>query len=137
MSLTSGVCSALDPSFNLWDSVEPYAAQLIRDERGNVVGDLGRQALDNAALVWRLPKRIDGLVTRIEDGSVAVANPGLERRVIRLEHAARRLVSALLFGALLIAGALVRADDTVFGTVLMAVSAIPLLHAVFSGRRPG
>ncbi|KJC63149.1 ABC1 kinase family protein [Agreia bicolorata] len=137
MSLTSGVCSALDPSFNLWDSVEPYAAQLIRDERGNVVGDLGRQALDNAALVWRLPKRIDGLVARIEDGSVAVANPGLERRVIRLEHAARRLVSALLFGALLIAGALVRADDTVFGTVLMAVSAIPLLHAVFSGRRQG
>jgi len=137
MSLTSGVCSALDPSFNLWDSVEPYAAQLIRDERGNVVGDLGRQALDNAALVWRLPKRVDGLIARLEDGSVAVANPGLERRVIRLEHAARRLVSGLLFGALLIAGALVRADDTVFGTVLMAGSAIPLLHAVFSGRRHG
>jgi predicted unusual protein kinase regulating ubiquinone biosynthesis (AarF/ABC1/UbiB family) len=137
MSLTSGVCSALDPAFNLWDSVEPYAAQLIRDERGNVVNDLGRQAFDTATVAWNLPKRIDGLVTRIEDGSVAVSNPGLERRVIRLEHAARRLVSAMLFGALLIAGALVRPDDTVFGTVLMAVSALPLLHAVFSGRRAG
>ena len=137
MSLTSGVCSALDASFNLWDSVEPYAAQLIRDERGNVVGDLGRQALDSATIALRLPKRIDGLVTRIEDGSIAVSNPGLERRVIRLEHAARRLVSALVFGALLIAGALVRSDDTVFGTVLMAISAVPLLHALFSGRRAG
>jgi predicted unusual protein kinase regulating ubiquinone biosynthesis (AarF/ABC1/UbiB family) len=137
MSLTSGVCSALDASFNLWDSVEPYAAQLVRDERGNVAGDLGRQALDNAAIAWRLPKRLDGLVTRIEDGSVAVANPGLERRIVRLERTARRVVSALLFGALLIAGALVRADDTVFGTVLMSVSALPLLHALFSGRRTG
>ncbi|KQM58633.1 ABC1 kinase family protein [Agreia sp. Leaf210] len=137
MSLTSGVCSALDASFNLWDSVEPYAAQLIRDERGNVVSDLGRQALDSATIALRLPKRIDGLVTRIEDGSIAVSNPGLERRVIRLEHAARRVVSALLFGALLVAGALVRSDDTVFGTVLMAISAIPLLHALFSGRRAG
>jgi hypothetical protein len=98
---------------------------------------LGRQALDSATIALRLPKRIDGLVTRIEDGSIAVANPGLERRVIRLEHAARRLVSALVFGALLIAGALVRSDDTVFGTVLMAISAVPLLHALFSGRRAG
>jgi predicted unusual protein kinase regulating ubiquinone biosynthesis (AarF/ABC1/UbiB family) len=137
MSLTSGVCSALDPAFNLWDSVEPYAAQLIRDERGNVVNDLGRQAFDTATVAWNLPKRIDGLVTRIEDGSVAVSNPGLERRVMRLEHAARRLVSAMLFGALLIAGALVRPDDAVFGTVLIAVSALPLLHAIFSGRRAG
>jgi predicted unusual protein kinase regulating ubiquinone biosynthesis (AarF/ABC1/UbiB family) len=135
MSLTSGVCSALDPAFNLWDSVEPYAAKLIRDERGNVVNDIVRQALDNAALAWRLPQRVDRLVTRIEDGSIAVANPGLERRAIRLEYVARRLVSAVLFGAVLVAGALVRADDVVFGTALMAASAIPLLHAVFSGRR--
>jgi predicted unusual protein kinase regulating ubiquinone biosynthesis (AarF/ABC1/UbiB family) len=137
MSLTSGVCSALDESFNLWDSVEPYAAQLVRDERGNVVGDVGRRALDNAAIAWRLPQRLDDLVTRIEDGSVVVANPGLERRVVRLERSARRVVSALLFGALLIAGALVRGDDTVLGTVLMVASAIPLLHALFSGRRAG
>jgi hypothetical protein len=43
----------------------------------------------------------------------------------------------MLFGALLIAGALVRPDDAVFGTVLIAVSALPLLHAIFPGRRAG
>jgi hypothetical protein len=41
----------------------------------------------------------------------------------------------VLFAGLLIAGAVVRADDTVFGTVLMAVSALPLLHALFSRSR--
>jgi predicted unusual protein kinase regulating ubiquinone biosynthesis (AarF/ABC1/UbiB family) len=132
MSLTSGVCSALDPQFNLWDSVEPYAAQLLRDERGNVVTDAARQALEIAGVAWRLPKRLDAIATRIEDGSVAVANPGLERRIARLEATARRLVSALLFGALLVAGALLHADDEVLSTALMVGSILPLLHTLFA-----
>lgn len=135
MSLTSGVCSSLNPAFNLWDSVEPYASQLIRDEGGNVVQDLGKQALDNAGIAWGLPKRLDGLVTRFEDGTVAVASPGLERRVARLERSVGRAVSAVLFGALLIAGAVLRPDDDVLGTALMVVSLLPLLHALFAGRR--
>jgi len=135
MTLTSGVASALNPAFNLWDSVEPYAAQLIRDERGNIAQDLGRQALDVAAVALRLPKRLDQLADRLEDGSLAVSSPRLERQVSRLDATARRLVSAVLFGALLIAGAVLRPDDTVFGTVLMVVSAAPLLHALFAGRR--
>ena len=61
MSLTSGVCSSLDARFNLWDSVEPYAAQLLRDERGNIVQDVAQQALDAAGVALRLPKRLDGL----------------------------------------------------------------------------
>jgi predicted unusual protein kinase regulating ubiquinone biosynthesis (AarF/ABC1/UbiB family) len=135
MSLTSGVCSALDPRFNLWDSVEPYASQLLRDERGNVAQDLGRQALENALVAWRLPKRLDSLVGRFDDGTVAVTSPGVERRVARLERAVARVVSAVLFGALLIAGAVLRGDDAVLGTWLMIGSALPPLHALFAGRR--
>ncbi|MNY78394.1 hypothetical protein D3C86_2186180 [compost metagenome] len=62
-------------------------------------------------------------------------SPELERRVTRLERAARRLVSAVLFGALLIAGAVTRADDAVLGTLLMLGSILPLLHALFAGGR--
>ncbi|WP_104135452.1 AarF/ABC1/UbiB kinase family protein [Cryobacterium sp. Y62] len=135
MSLTSGVSSALNPAFNLWDSVEPYAAQLLRDESGNLVQDLAKQAMETAGIAFRLPKRLDALITRAEDGSVAVASPGLEKRVARLERTMRQAVSALLFAALLIAGVLLRADDTVLGTVLMVASVVPLLHALFAGRR--
>ena len=31
-SLTSGVCSTLDPSFNVWDAVDPYAQRMLRGE---------------------------------------------------------------------------------------------------------
>ena len=135
MSLTSGVSSALDPGFNLWNSVEPYAAQLIRDERGNIVQDVAQQVLEAATLALRLPKRLDALVTEIEDGTLSVNSPRLEQQVARLDRTARRLVSALLFGALLVAGAVLRVDDAVFGSVLMAASVAPLLHALFAGRR--
>ena len=135
MSLTSGVASALNPAFNLWDSVEPYAAQLLRDESGNLVQDIAKQAMETVGLAVRLPKRLDEFITRVEDGSVGVASPGLEKRVARLERTTRQAVSALLFGALLIAGVLLRADDTVLGTVLMVASIAPLLHALFAGRR--
>jgi predicted unusual protein kinase regulating ubiquinone biosynthesis (AarF/ABC1/UbiB family) len=134
MSLTSGVCSSLDARFNLWDSVEPYAAQLLRDERGNIVQDVAQQAFDAAGVALRLPKRLDGLVTRIEDGSLSAANPRLERQVARLNRTARRSVSAVIFGAMLIAGSVVRADDTVLGNILMIASVVPLLHGLWVRR---
>jgi predicted unusual protein kinase regulating ubiquinone biosynthesis (AarF/ABC1/UbiB family) len=135
VSLTSGVCSSLDARYNLWDSVEPYAARLLRDERGNIVQDAARQAIDAGGLALRLPGRLDGLITRVEEGNLSVANPRLERQVARLERAARRSASAVVFAALLVAGAMVRADDSVLGNLLMAASVIPLLHGLWAGRR--
>ncbi|WP_144659548.1 AarF/ABC1/UbiB kinase family protein [Paenarthrobacter nicotinovorans] len=135
MSLTSGVCSSLDARFNLWDSVEPYAAQLLRDERGNLLNDIASQTLDAATLAFRLPKRLDGLVARLEEGSLQVSNRRLERQVARLIRLARAGVAALMFGGLLIAGAVVRGGDVALGNVLMVSSVVPLLVATVTGRR--
>ena len=133
MSLTSGMCSALDPSFNIWDAVEPYSTKLIRTEGGNLLQQVGKQAVSVAGLIARLPQRLDNLTTRIEAGEISVQSPRLERRMRGLARTGRQLISAILFAALLIGGILLRAEDVVFGTVLMAVSAVPLLHALFAG----
>ena len=133
MSLVSGNCSSLNPAFNIWDAVEPYAGQLIRQEGGNVVQAFAKQTVSVAGTVARLPQRLDDLTTRIEQGRVAVQNPRLERRIGSLERTARRVISAVLFAALFVGGIILRADDVVFGTVLMAISALPLLHALFAG----
>ncbi len=135
MSLTSGVCSALDPAFNLWDSVEPYAQRLIREERGNVVRDLGTRVSETAGTLARLPGRLDALLTRIDDGALPISDPPLERRVGALERTLRRAVSALVFGGLLAGGVLLRPDDEALGPVLLVVSVIPLAQALLPGRR--
>jgi predicted unusual protein kinase regulating ubiquinone biosynthesis (AarF/ABC1/UbiB family) len=133
MSLVSGNCSSLNPAFNIWDAVEPYAGQLIRQEGGNVVQAFAKQAVTVAGTVARLPQRLDDLTTRIEDGRLSVQNPRLERRIGSLERTARRVISAVLFSALFIGGVIMRSDDVVFGTVLMAASVVPLLHALLAG----
>lgn len=55
VSLTSGMCSGLDPAFNVWDAAEPYAARLIRDESGNVIQDFARQGLATVTTTWGCP----------------------------------------------------------------------------------
>ncbi|MGN6743978.1 MAG: ABC1 kinase family protein [Amnibacterium sp.] len=138
VSLTSGLSSTLDPEFNIWNAVEPYAAQLLREERGGLLGSVAREALAVAETAVRLPRRLDELTTRLEAGEIAVQAPQLDRRIRGLERAVGRLVSAILFGGLVVGGALARPADPVLGTVLLAASALPLLHAVlagFTGRR--
>jgi predicted unusual protein kinase regulating ubiquinone biosynthesis (AarF/ABC1/UbiB family) len=133
MSLTSGMCSSLDPAFNIWSAIEPYSAQLIRDERDNVLQDFAKQAVSTVRLVAGLPRRFDELVSLIDEGRVTVSTPKLDRRLRNLERLVRQGIAAIVFAALLIGGILLRANHlAVFGTVLMAVSAVPLLYAVLA-----
>jgi hypothetical protein len=81
----------------------------------------------------RLPRRLDDLATRLEDGEVAVETPRLDQDLRRLERALGRMVSGMLFAGLLIAGVLARPTDGVLGTWLMGASALFLLHAAFAG----
>jgi len=133
LSLVSGMCSSLDPAFNIWNAVEPYSAQLIRTEGGNIVQTVAKQAVSTAGVLARLPQRLDNLTTRLEEGNISVQTPRLDRRLLALERLGRRLISAVLFAALLIGGISLRAEDVVLGTGLMTVSALPLLHALFAG----
>ncbi|MFE6736010.1 ABC1 kinase family protein [Microbacterium sp. NPDC057650] len=133
VSLTSGMCSGLDPAFNVWDAVEPYAKRLLREESGNVVQDFAKQTLENAAVLWRMPARIDSAITRLEQGSLTFDLSRLERRMGRLELLVRRAVGAVLFAGLLIGGILLLPTSAAWGGVLMGVSAVPLLYALAAG----
>lgn len=133
VSLISGLCSTLDPGFNIWASVEPYADGLLRDEQGGVLASIVDEATSTLGVVARLPRRLDSLVTRVEEGEIAVETPRLDSRVRRLERAMNRLVSAIVFFGLLLGGVLLRVTDPVLGLVLLVASAVPLLHVVLSG----
>ncbi len=133
ISLISGLCSTLDPEFNIWNAVEPYADQLLREERGNVITSFANEAVATLGVTARLPRRIDGLASRLENGEIAVETPRLDRQIRRLEGAVSRMVSAFLFFGLLLGGALLHTTEAALGTVLMSVSALPLLHVLVSG----
>jgi predicted unusual protein kinase regulating ubiquinone biosynthesis (AarF/ABC1/UbiB family) len=133
MSLTSGMCSSLDPAFNIWNAVEPYSAQLIRDESSGAIQDFAKQALSTVRIMAGLPQRFDSLATRIDEGTISVQTPRIDRRLNSIERTIRRAISAVIFAALLVGGALLLHPAPVLGIVLMSVSGLPLLHAIFAG----
>ena len=132
ISLTSGVCSAVNPQFNIWNAVEPYSAKLVKAEGGNVVNAFVREGISTLSLLSRLPRRIDGLIARAEHGQLTVRTPELERRTSALNRTLRRVVSALLFGALFVGGLVLGDRDPGAGNLLLGLSSLPLLHALFA-----
>ncbi|MDH6532174.1 putative unusual protein kinase regulating ubiquinone biosynthesis (AarF/ABC1/UbiB family) [Aurantimicrobium minutum] len=132
ISLTSGVCSSVNPQFNIWNAIEPYSAKLIRAEGGNVIQAFLKDGLSNFALLTRLPKRVDSLISRAEAGQLTLRNPELERRTSTLNRSVRRVISAVLFGVLFIGGLIVIDRHSVLGTWMLIVSAVPLVHALFA-----
>lgn len=132
VSLTSGVCSSVNPQFNIWNAIEPYSAKLIRAEGGNVVQAFLRDGLTSLSLLARLPKRMDSLITRAELGQLTLRNPELEKRTSGLARAVRRVISAVLFGVFFVSGLLMFESQRDLGTLLLVISGIPLLHALFA-----
>ena len=133
ISLTSGVCSSVNPQFNIWNAIEPYSAKLIRAEGGNVVQAFLREGLTSLSLLARLPRRMDAVITRAEMGQLSIRTPELERRTSALTRTVRQLISAVLFGVLFIGGLIVLDRDSVLGMWLMIASGVPLLHTLFAG----
>lgn len=130
-SLTSGVCSGLDPEFNVWHAVEPFGAQLIREESGNTVRDVASQAMAMGGTFMRLPQRVEGVIDRAENGTLSFDTSRLERRIERI---ALRILGAILFAGALIAGVLLLPIVAGLGIAFMIVSIVPLGYALFAGR---
>jgi Predicted unusual protein kinase len=133
VSLLSGVCSALYPEFNIWEAVEPYANDLVRSEGGRTIQHFGKQITSTFGMIAGLPKRIDKLATAAETGSLQVKTPGVDRELRRVERLLKRVISAVVFMALLISGTLLRTQYPGFGNTFMLISVLPLFHALFSG----
>lgn len=131
VSLTSGMCSGLNPAFNVWDAVEPYAGQLLRDEAGNTVKAAAEQVWTSAGIAVRLPQRIDTVITRIEQGEITFNTSRLERRLARLERIGIRAISSVMFAGFVIGGALLVPVNPVLGIALISTSAIPFLYTLF------
>ena len=134
ISLISGVTSALNRDFNMWDAVDPFARTLLNGGGASTLRSVGREGIAILSALARLPQRLDALATRLDRGELAVRSPEVEQRLRVLDGSVRRTTSAVLFAALLIGGVLLRPSDEVLSWVLLGASTLPLLHAVLPWR---
>jgi len=108
VAILSGMCTGLNPDFNLFQELAPFAQTLLAEEQGEWPQRLLDWLEGQSRLLGGLPGRLDSVLEKAERGDLLVtarADPALDRSLTRLTRAINRLVTAVIFGALLLAGA--------------------------------
>ncbi len=139
VSILSGICTQLDPAFNPWTPMAHYAQKLVEQEARDNLGLWAREALSIGRTALGLPNQVADVLRRIQRGDASMrAEPGAELQadLRRLEASVTGLMRAVIFGSLLLAGALLVASGyTLPGLAAFGLSGLAWL-AVLLRRRP-
>ncbi len=128
VAILSGMCTGLNPQFNVWKGLAPFAEQLL-EEDGEIgwrfVAEEGATAL---LALLTLPTRTRAVLGKIERGEIAVQTPQLVDQVSKLEFTIRRLMGVIIFAGLLFSGAQVyMSGEKTLGASFFVAAGIALL----------
>ena len=128
VSILSGICTGLDPEFNIFENLTPYAGKLIEKENGDRWTMIWNEVVRISQLLIKLPARTDNLMTRLEQGRLEVRVPALSREIDRLKRSQGKTTTAIIFAAFLLSGVqFYLAGETVFASISGVVAFILLL----------
>jgi predicted unusual protein kinase regulating ubiquinone biosynthesis (AarF/ABC1/UbiB family) len=135
VAILSGMATGLDPNFNLWNQLAPYAQKLVAEEGLsnwdiwlNEIGDLFKEMI-------ALPGQTSNVLTRLERGELNVNVPQVNRQIYHLESAVNRMTGSIVFAAFLFGGVLLRqSGDIRLGYLFWALSGMTLFWMIFIAR---
>lgn len=138
VAILSGMCTGLDPDFNLWTTIAPYATKLVAEEGTSNWKTWLDEATKIFQLLVGLPGRTDRVMTILERGDLSLQTPVLNRQIMYLEGSLNRLAGGVIFAALLIGGAILYGVDAWYGKILMGTALLPLAWILLfaRGHRP-
>lgn len=128
VGILGGMCTGLDPDFNIWDSVAPYTQKLLTEEGGSrtqvVVDELARVG----RALSEVPDELLVVLRKLEAGEIKVQMPEMIRQMCRLELTVRRAVGGVIFTALLVGGVqLELAGDSPYAAAVLITGALGTL----------
>ena len=135
VAILSGMCTGLDPEFNLFAELTPFAQQLLAEEGGGWLGALLEMLGEQGGALLRLPARLSSALDQLERGQLTVsarAGPELDRRLRSLTTLLDRLVAAVVFTGLLLAGTLLTiTGERIAGAGAIALAFVTLIWLLF------
>jgi len=135
LSILNGICTGLNPEFNVWLSVTPYANHLLESERNDWLQTFLAEVGELFRILVALPRKADRLLTRIEQGHLEVHSREIQNQIARLERTQRSLVGAILFSAFLVAGTQVYLADHLVLAAALGLAALLSLGWMLFRRR--
>ena len=138
LAILSGMCIGLNPEFNLFEGLAPFARQLVAEEGGDWLDRLLGWLMEEGRSLAALPTRLNSALGRLESGDLVVtarAAPDLERSLRGLGHSVDRLVASVVFAALLLAGTLlVLNGERPIGLAAMGLGLLTLVLVLLRAR---
>lgn len=129
VGILSGMCTGLDPNFNLWDHLAPFAKKLVAQELRLNSGQWLEEIGNLVRLVIGIPRRFDQALERLERGDLSVRSPELARQLSKIEHSQRQLPWAFICGTLFLAGAIFYAS----GSQILTIASLSIAGIIFIG----
>jgi predicted unusual protein kinase regulating ubiquinone biosynthesis (AarF/ABC1/UbiB family) len=127
IAILSGMCTGLNPDFNVWEGLTPFARKLMADEADKNWEYWFEEIGKWASLLLTLPRRLDSALAKIEQGDLSIKTPDLTRYMKRLERTNNKIVAAVLFTAFSITSVqLYLAGESLFAGILASGALISL-----------
>jgi predicted unusual protein kinase regulating ubiquinone biosynthesis (AarF/ABC1/UbiB family) len=126
VAILSGMCTGLNPNFNLWESLTPVAQKMIAEDAADF-GFWQTEVEKVARGLAALPGRVDRALNRIEDGRLEVRTPDVRAQTRQIEVGFRRVTGAIVFAALLLGGIQLILAGLGWGGGLMLAGAVGAL----------
>lgn len=138
LGILSGLATGLDPDFNVFERVEPFARELLAAEKGEWTERLIDELQSMGALLWRLPRLTEETMLTLSRGGLEVRisrSQELEMLVGRLERGMDRLLRGVVLAGLLLTGALLFAGgQEKLGWALLALAGLIGVSLLLSPR---
>ena len=133
VAILSGMCTGLEPDFNLWNQISPFARKLIEKEATKGISDWLEELGSLLQALIALPSQASRVLAQAEGSGLMVQAPQMSREVRSLTRSVDRLTGGLIFVGLLIGGVLLyNAGNVMYGQGLLGAALIPLLWVLFS-----
>jgi predicted unusual protein kinase regulating ubiquinone biosynthesis (AarF/ABC1/UbiB family) len=132
-NILSGMMVALDPKFNPWQALLPFANDLAGVGQGSpakTAQDLGAEIFKFARQAVQLPNQADAFLSRALNGQMefrAQLNAASTQDLRRIETSVTRLTWAIVFVALLVCGTLLAINGFTGAAIAAGIGALVTL----------
>ena len=135
VAILSGMCTGLDPNFNLWTQLAPYAQKMIASDSASGLDVILDQLGDVLQVLIALPSQTSRVLTKMEQGELAVQAPQVTREVRTLVRSVDRLTGGVVFAAFVFGGVMLSdAGNAALGNAFFGAAGAALLWVLFGGR---
>jgi predicted unusual protein kinase regulating ubiquinone biosynthesis (AarF/ABC1/UbiB family) len=135
VAILSGMCTGLDPDFNIWKQLAPFARKMVEEETSSGLDYWLDELGEMLQTLLALPGQASRVLAQAEGSGLLVQAPQVSREMRSLTRSVDRLTGGLVFAALLIGGVmLVNTGNSFFGGGLLGASGLALLWILFGNK---